>query len=331
MNNDRKPISLVLGANGFLGSHICKQLAQRDDDVRMMVRKSSDTRSVDELNLPKYYGDVMNKASLVQAMQECDVVYYCVVDTRAWLKDTAPLYRTNIDGLKNALDTAVEVGVDKFVFTSSIVTIGLNPSGIATEDDTFNWHGKAPDYVRCRVQAEHMLLDYCRDYALPGVAMCVANTYGPGDFQPTPHGELIKNVAFEKLSLPIDCYNPVVDIRDAAQAMILASEKGRSGERYIVAGEHANQIQLFQWAAEAAGVEAPKRKLSIPVIHTIALVAQSVLKLVGKRTSLNTESVLLSHVFNEMNCQKAKDELGWQPRPIRESIRDAVDFYLRHP
>ncbi len=321
-------ISLVMGASGFLGSHIIKQLSAQNQPVRAFVRESSNTQTIDDLNISTYRGDIMDPASLRQAISECDVIYYCIVDTRAWLKDTSPLFRTNVDGLRNVLEVAAEVGVDKFIYTSSIVTIGLNPSGIATEKDDFNWVNKAPAYVRCRVDAENLMFEFCNNRGLPGIAMCVANTYGPGDSQPTPHGALIKNVALEETSLPIDCCNPIVDIRDAAQAMILAADKGAVGERYIISAEHLNQITLFGYAADAAGVKHPRLKLSIPVVYIIALVAQTVNKLFGKRTALNTESILLSHIFNEMDCSKARQQLGWQPRPMKQSIEDAVAFYL---
>ncbi len=323
--------ALVMGANGFLGSHITQQLVEAGQPVTAFVRANSDTRSIDALDVPRVHGDIMDKDSLRAALQAIDVVYYCIVDTRAWLKDTSPLYRTNIDGLRNVLDVATELSVKKFVFTSSIVTIGLNPKGIVTEEDEFNWYDKAPDYVRCRAQAERMVFEYHKKHQLPAVALCVANTYGPGDIQPTPHGALIRNVAYEETSLPIDCHNPVVDIRDAATAMILASEKGRDGERYIIASDHAHQITLFNHAADVAGVPRPKLNLSIRQLYVIAFIAQTFNKLRGIRTSLNIESVLLSHIFCEMDCSKAKTELGWQPRPIKESISDAVEFYLAHP
>ncbi len=324
-------ISLVMGANGFLGSHVAHQLVAANKSTKAFVRSSSDTRSIDDLALPTFYGDVTNKASLREALSACDIIYYCIVDTRAWLKDTAPLFRTNIDGLKNVLEVAVEVGVKKFIFTSSIVTVGIQDQGIVNESNLFNWYEKAPAYVRCRAQAEQMVLDCAALKGLDAVAMCVANTYGPGDIQPTPHGELIKDVAFEKTSLPIDAPNPVVDIRDAATAMILASAKGTKGERYIIVAEHANQIELFAHAADVAGVPRPKLKLSIPVVYVIAFIAEMALKLVGKRTSLNRESILLTSIFNEMDNTKAKTELGWQPRSMRESIADAVKFYLANP
>ena len=183
--------SLVIGASGFLGSHVARQLVQRGDDVRVMLRASSSTRAIDDLAVERCYGDIFDDEALRSAMAGCSVVFYCVVDARPWLRDPAPLWRTNTEGLRHVLDVAVEAELDRFVFTSSIGTIGLSERGLATEETAHNWGDVGGDYIQSRVVAEDMVLRYCRDRGLPGVAMCVANTYGPGDFLPTPHGGLV--------------------------------------------------------------------------------------------------------------------------------------------
>lgn len=320
--------ALVLGASGFLGSHVVKQLAARGDDVRVMVRRTSNTESIKDLDLISYYGDVMDRASLVHAMQGCDTVYYCVVDTRAWLKDTGPLWETNIEGLRNAMDAALDAGVRRFVFTSTLATIGLADGRKATEEDAFNWGEIAPEYVVCRVEAENLLMEYCRDKGLPGMAMCVANTYGPDDYQPTPHGELIKNVALGKMPITIESSWPVVDIRDAADCLILAAEKGQTGERYIVASGYASQEDMYKYVASLGGVKPPGIKLSAKVAGFMAAVTEKVAALFGKKPKFNTDAVLLMHIFPDMDSTKAREQLGWKPRPFKDTLNDAVEFYL---
>jgi dihydroflavonol-4-reductase len=167
---------IVMGANGFLGSHVTQELVKNGRDVRVMIRKNADTRGIDGLNVERIHGDVLDVESLKTALHGCDTVFYCVVDTRAWLRDPAPLFRVNVDGLRNVLDAALESGVRKFIFTSSIGTIGKSDSGKATEADTFNWHKYAPDYIISRLDAENLLLEYCKRYGLNGCVMCVANT-----------------------------------------------------------------------------------------------------------------------------------------------------------
>jgi dihydroflavonol-4-reductase len=129
--------TLVLGASGFLGSHVTKKLCDQGRDVRVLVRSSSNTRATDHLDIERVHGDVLDAASLHQAMEGCSSVFYCVVDTRAWLQDPTPLYEVNVNGLRNAMDTALECSVERFVFTSTFGTIGRRPRQNAS---ILGWH-----------------------------------------------------------------------------------------------------------------------------------------------------------------------------------------------
>lgn len=321
------PPALVIGASGFLGSHVVRQLVADNRPVRALVRRSSRLDALGDLAVEIVYGDVMDPASLRAAMAGVGTVFHCVVDTRAWLSDPTPLFRTNVDGLVNAMDAALATGVQRFVFTSSIATIGLNPNGPATEDHAFNWAKRAPAYVHSRVQAEDALLRYCREHQLPGVALCVANTYGPDDFQPTPHGRMLWDAATGRLPVALNCGAPVVDVRDAARALILAEQRGTVGERYIISGEFISQPALFALATRALGRRPPPR-MPVSVAYAIAWLSQSWGKLRGVRDmQLCTDSVLLSHVFKAMDASKARDALGWTARPIAESVADAMAWY----
>src|SRR5262249_12642890 len=142
----------------------------------------------------QHYGDIFDDDALRAAMNGCDVVYYCVVDARMWLRDPAPLFRTNVEGLRHVLDVAADAGLKKFVFTSTTGTLAISDRKPVTERDRRNWTGGGP-YIDARVQAEDLVLGYARDKGLPAVAMCISTTYGPGDWQPTPHGSMIAQVA----------------------------------------------------------------------------------------------------------------------------------------
>lgn len=175
---------LVIGANGFLGSHVTRQLvadcAPQKGEVRAMVRPAANTRSIDDLPLTRFHGDVFDTATVAEAMAGCDDVYYCVVDTRAWLRDPSPLFRTNVAGLRNVLDVATDASLRRFVFTSSYATVGRRRGHVATEEDRVDTRKVTP-YVRSRVAAEDLVLQYAHDAGLPAVAMCVSTTYGGGE------------------------------------------------------------------------------------------------------------------------------------------------------
>ena len=181
---------LVIGANGFLGSHVTRQLVADGQQVRVMVREGANTVGIDDLDVSRFVGDIWNDDVLREAMADVDDVYYCVVDTRGWLKDPAPLFHTNVDGTRNVLEIAKDAGLHRFVFTSSYVTVGRRRGRVATEDDVIVDRGLTP-YVRSRVQAEDLVLQYARERGLPAVAMCVSTTYGSGDWGRTPHGAII--------------------------------------------------------------------------------------------------------------------------------------------
>lgn len=322
--------ALVIGASGFLGSHVVKKLVASGRPVRILVRHSSRLDALEGIDVETYYGDVLNLESLQKAMHGCSTVFHCVVDTRAWLTDPAPLYRCNIDGLVNSMDAALANNIRRFIFTSSIATVGLNEQRPPNETDTFNWRERAPAYILSRVGAEDKLFDYCRDRGLPGIAMCVANTYGPADVQPTPHGELVWQAATGKLPIALNCGAPYVDIRDAADALLLAEERGRTGERYIIAAGYISQRELYALAAKTINGK-PPMLLPIGAAHVIAWLTQSIAALLGRKdVKLCTASVLLSHIFKELDASKARTELGWRARPLEESVHDAVTWYSQH-
>jgi dihydroflavonol-4-reductase len=261
-------------------------------------------------------------------MDGCDVVYYCVVDARPWLLDPTPLWRTNVDGLRNVLDVAVDADLTRFVFTSSIGTIGRSEHGLADETTAHNWLDVGGDYIRTRVVAEEMVLRSYTGKGLPGVAMCVANTFGPGDWLPTPHGGLLAAAVHGKLPFYIDGYDSeVVGIEDAAAAMVLAGEHGRIGQRYIVSERFMSTHEIHEIACKAVGVAAPKWGIPIRVMSAAGYVGGAVGKLRGKDTKLTALNVRLMHIMTPLDHSKAVRELGWQPRPTPESIVAAAHFF----
>lgn len=320
---------LVIGANGFLGSHVTRQLVADGAEVRAMVRPNANTRSIDDLALTRFVGDVFDADTVREAMNGCDVVYYCVVDTRAWLRDPSPLFKTNVEGLRNVLDVAKDAGLQRFVFTSTYATVGRRRGHVATEDDQIVRRGLTP-YVQSRVQAEDLVLQYAAETGLPAVAMCVSTTYGSGDWGRTPHGAFIAGAVFGKLPFLMDGIElEVVGVDDAARAMILAAERGRNNERYLISERMMALKDVIRIAADEAGVPPPRRSISVPVLYALGAMGSLRARLTGKDAELSLASVRMMRAEAPVDHGKAVRELGWQPRPVEESIREAARFWAQ--
>ncbi len=318
---------LVTGASGFVGSHITRRLTEDGRTVRALLRSTSSREALEGLPVEIALGDVLDPSSLRAAMQGCGTVFYSVVDPRFWLTDQTPIFRNNVEGLINAMEAALECGIERFIFTSTMGTLGLNPDGPVTEDTPFNWLDQASAYIRARLEAETRFLAFCRDRGLPGVALCVANTYGPLDFQPTPHNGQLWQVASGRQKIAVDVSQPTVDIRDVADAALLAEKDGRTGERYIIANEFVSARAFFSLAVAGRGPAMPKL-IPYRIAYAIAAISEAIAKLLRRKDQLVTrEAMYLAKVFRELDNGKARRELNWRPRPLSETIRDAVDWF----
>jgi dihydroflavonol-4-reductase len=323
---------LVIGANGFLGSHVTRQLVADGHEVRAMVRPNATTIGIDDLPVKKFLGDIWDNDTLREAMAGVDDVYYCVVDTRGWLQDPAPLFHTNVDGTRNVLEIAKDIhkegALQRFIFTSSYATVGRRRGHRATEDDIIDLRGVTP-YVQSRVQAENLVLQYAREAKVPAVAMCVSTTYGSGDWGRTPHGAIIAGAAFGKIPFVMRGIElEAVGVGDAARALILAAEHGRVGERYLISEKMISNADVVRIAAEAAGLPAPTKSIPLPVSYTLALAGSVKARLRGTDERLSLGSMRLMRAEAPVDHGKAVRELGWEPGPVEESIREAARFWV---
>ncbi len=320
---------LVMGASGFVGSHVTRRAVARGDDVRVYLRKSSSTIGIDDLDVERCYGDLHDAEALRAAMSDRDVVFYCVVDTRFNLRDPAPLFQTNVESLRGVLDIAKRAQLFRFVFCSTIGTIAIatGPEPV-TEDMPFNWAHKGGAYIESRRQAEDMVMRYARDEGLPAVAMCVSNPYGPLDFQPH-QGMMVQMAALGKVPVYLKGVSTeVVGIEDVAEAFLLAGEQGRVGERYIISESFMPMRDLLGTAATAVGAKPPRLGLPLAVAYAVAGLIQVTGRLLRRDPAINLTGVRLLHIMSPADHGKATRELGWVPAPTADSIRRAAQFYV---
>jgi dihydroflavonol-4-reductase len=320
---------LVMGASGFVGSHVTRRAVARGDDVRVYLRESSSTIGIDDLDVERCYGDLHDAEALRAAMSDRDVVFYCVVDTRFNLRDPAPLFQTNVESLRGVLDIATKAQLFRFVFCSTIGTIAIatGPEPV-TEDMPFNWAQKGGAYIESRRQAEDMVMRYARDEGLPAVAMCVSNPYGPLDFQPH-QGMMVQMAALGKVPVYLKGVSTeVVGIEDVAEAFLLAGERGRVGERYIISESFMTMRDMLGTAANAVGAKPPRLGVPLAVAYAFAGLLQATGRLLRRDPPINVTGVRLLHIMSPADHGKATRELGWVPAPTADSIRRAARFYV---
>lgn len=322
--------ALVLGASGNVGACVARRLVAGGADVRVLLRKTSSTKGIDCIDVDRRTGNPFDADTVAAAMIDRDVVYYCIVDTRAELNDPAPLFATNVEGLRTVLDVAVDANLQRFVFLSTIGTIAVGPNGETVDEDTpFNWADRAGGYIESRREAEKLVLTYAAERGLPVVVTNVSNPYGPPDWQPR-QGMFVQMAALGKMPIYLrDVGSEVVGIDDAADAMLLASTRGRVGERYIVSERFMSHRELMTTAAEAVGARPPRMGIPVALVHGFAVLADTVGALLPVTVPISRQSARLLAFTSPASHAKATRELGWRPRPTEHFIRLAAENYVK--
>ena len=321
--------ALVMGASGNVGACVTRHLVSDGADVRVLLRKSSSTKGIEGLDVERYYGSISDASGIAAAMSDRDVVYYCVVDTRAELRDPAPLFETNVNGLRKVLDVAVNANLRRFVFLSTIGTIAIGRNGETVNEDTpFNWSDEAGSYIESRRQAEQLVLSYVADQGLPAVIANVSNPYGPPDWQPR-QGMFVQLAALGKMPFYIRGVGAeVVGIDDVADAMLLAAQRGRVGQRYIISERYMAQRELVTVAAQAVGARPPRLGIPMSVVHGFARLSDAVGRVFRRDIPISRQSARLIELTSPASHEKATRELGWYPTPTEHFIQRAAQTYV---
>jgi dihydroflavonol-4-reductase len=224
---------LVTGANGFMGSAIVRELLKDGNEVKAFLRKTSDTRNIDNLDVEKVYGDIRDGDSVKKALKDCDTLYLTAAYFAHWAPDPKLLYEVNVGGTKKTLKAALEVGVEKVVYTSTNNAIGASGPVPTNEEAIFNYWESGDHYSMSKYIAENEV----RIFAMRGLPVVIVNptlVIGVNDIKPSPSGQLIIDIVKKKLPGYIDGGINIIDVEDVARGHILAAKKGRVGERYLL-------------------------------------------------------------------------------------------------
>jgi dihydroflavonol-4-reductase len=320
---------LVTGATGFVGSAVVRALEARGESVRMLVRCASDRRNLDGLCAEPVEGDLTDAGSLDAAVRDCRAVFHVAADYRLWAPDPTPIYATNVEGTRQLLAAARRAGVERVVYTSSVATLGLPNHGDGTPGDEASPVTLADmigHYKRSKFLAEEVAREFARD----GLWVTIVNPsapIGPRDRKPTPTGKMVLDAAAGRMPAYVDTGLNVVHVDDVAHGHLLAWERGRPGERYILGGTDMTLREILVRIAKIVGGKPPWLRLPHAAVLPVAYAAEAFARLTGGSTGITVDGVRLARKKMFFSTHKAQTELGYSPRPAEEALIDAVRWY----
>ena len=321
--------ALVTGAAGFIGSSVVRAVLADGDEVRAMVFPGEDQSNIDGLDLEVVEGDIMDRASLDRAVHGCDRVYQLAAIYAHWHPQGGDhIIRVNQEGARNVLSAAMDAGVDRVVYTSSVACVAFRKGRLTCEDDypEEREYRRMP-YRESKIKSERVAMEFF-DQGLPVVMVNPTAPIGVRDIRPTPTGRTILDFLKGKMIAYVDAGLNFIDVEDAAQAFVSAMHRGRPGERYILGNANLNLKDYFGLVAEVTGMDPPRFKMPKSLLRVVAEVNESIANLTKQEPIAPVEAAIHTTEDEYVTCQKAVDELGLLQNDIRIPIKKAVLWYL---
>jgi len=317
---------LVTGASGFVGSAVARALVARGDDVRVLLRESSSRRNIEGIDCRVVIGDMRNAKDVTKAMEGVRHVFHVAADYRLWAKDPTEIVRNNLEGARAVMEAARATGVERIVYTSSVAA--LKPVAGRAVDETSRHDEKTVigAYKKSKLVAER-LVERLAGEGLPVVIVSPSTPIGPRDVKPTPTGRIIVEAANGRMPAFVDTGLNLVHVDDVAAGHLLALDKGRIGENYILGGEDVRLRDMLALVAPLVGRKPPRVRLPRAPLYPLAFGAEAFARLSGKEPFLTVDALKMSKYFMYFSSAKAKTELGFQARPFVRGIEDAIRWF----
>jgi dihydroflavonol-4-reductase len=320
---------LVTGASGFVGSAIVRKLLAQGDKVRVLVRPTSDRRNIEKLAVDIVEGDLTDMQSMKCAVSGCRALYHVAADYRLWVRDPDVLYRTNVEGTRDLMLLAMNAGIERVIYTSSVATLGLNKDGSAADENTpVLLADMIGHYKRSKFLAEEEVWRLIHKEGLPAVIVNPSTPIGPRDIKPTPTGRMIVDAAAGRMPAYVDTGLNLVHVDDVAEGHLLAYRKGKIGERYILGGINLTLREILIKIAEITHRRPPFIRLPQNLIFPLAYISEAWAKLTnGAEPRITVDGVKMSKKLMFFSSEKAKRELGYQFQPIERALIDAIEWF----
>lgn len=330
--------AFVTGGTGFIGANLVRLLVQEGYKVRVLVRPSSSLDNLRDLDVEVVKGD-LNNPDLWQQMLGCQVLFHVAARYSLWQADREQLYRDNVLGTRQVLAAAKQANIERIVYTSSVAAIGVGISGVNSssflggiEEGVDETHQSPLDelighYKKSKFLAEQEAMQ-AAELGQDVVIVNPSSPIGPWDIKPTPTGDIILRFLRRKMPFYLDTGLNFIDVRDVAWGHILALEKGKKGDRYILGNQNLTLKQLLDQLAEITNLSAPKSSVPAWLPLSIAWIDEQILAPLGKQPSVPLDGVRMAHQRMYYDASKAVRELGLPQSPIITALKDAVDWFV---
>jgi dihydroflavonol-4-reductase len=319
--------AFVTGATGFIGAHLTRALLRDGHQVRALVRPESDRRNVAGASIELVEGDLDDPRRLAEQVAGCEAVFHVAAHYSLWVKDRDSIYRANLGGTENLLAAARAARVKRFVHTSSVAAIGVPaPGSLGTEETQTTLEELVSDYKKSKYLAEQAALRAARE-GMDVVIVNPSTPVGERDVKPTPTGEIILRFLQDRMPAYVHTGLNLIDVEDVARGHILAWERGRTGERYILGARNLSLKETLEILAAITGKRAPRIVVPHFVPITVAFIDEMILARLGKRPQVSFYAARMSRKAMYYDSSKAARELGLPQNPIEAALEKAVRWF----
>ena len=318
--------AFVTGGTGFVGANLVRTLLQAGYEVRALARPGAELTNLNGLEIELVKGD-LNDPDLARSMNGCDCLFHVAAHYSLWQRDREALYQSNVLGTRNVLTAARTAGVERSIYTSSVAAIGVDPSGQPTaEHYQSSVENLIGHYKRSKYWAEQEAIKAVQS----GQDVVIVNPttpIGAYDIKPTPTGDIVLRFLQRRMPSYVETGLNFIHVQDVAQGHLLALQKGKTGERYILGNENLSLKQILDQLSQITGLSAPARSIPVWLPLSVAWIDETILTKFGKTPSIPIDGVRMSRQPMYYNPGKAIRELGLPQTPIRAALKDAVDWF----
>lgn len=317
---------LIVGATGFIGSAVMRECLAQGDEVKVLVRKTSNTKNIDGYDVERCIGDIRDYDSMKNAMKGCDTMLMTAADFHHYSPNPKQPYDINVGGTRATLQAALDAGLSKVVYTSTNCTMGAHGRNVTNEDGEFNHFTTGDNYAMSKYLAEVEAFKY----GARGVPIVIVNptlVIGSNDVKPTPSGQMIVTIANGEANIVTPGLVNIVDVDDVAKGIVAAATKGRIGERYVLGGKNFTVQEFYNLAADVAGVPRPKLFVPYWIANIAAHSYEARARRTGKPPEVSVTQLKIGNMGEWYDPSKAIRELGLPQTPAEETLRKAIAWF----